>query len=143
MKDVNEEVSGPHVQDAARLLWAAAVLQVLQRESAHVLVGLCCRLPAEDYSLDALLQLFQAHMVLQALPGSTRQLPGPLVERGEAAWRCKLADARPSEVRSHASASFLAAHGDMACYSWMSDSSTLRLSKQAQNGICMPSGTSC
>ena len=87
------------VQDISRLLWAMAVLQALHGDHARVLTGLCASLQPTQFSPDALVQIFQAHLVLEQQPSPAEsQLPAALVQRGEVAWRQTLVDAQPSQV---------------------------------------------
>jgi hypothetical protein len=107
-------------RDAANLLWAAAVLDVASAAAVDGLRALCSQLEGAELEEGALARLFQAHMALERLGAARKQaageggagklpgvgdsaplrlLPSSVLARGEAAWRCLLADAPERLVR--------------------------------------------
>ena len=115
-------------KDVAGLFWAAAVLDVASTAALEGLREVCRQLEGAELDEATWARLFQAHMALERL-GAARKaaaastgaasgsggkeaevegaplqlLPGAALVRGEAAWRCQLADAseRPVSHRGH------------------------------------------
>lgn len=73
------------LQDISSRLWAFAVIDVLHLELAQALARLCEALPPSDFSPEALLLLFKAHLALNPLGRPVAQCSLPPWCRG-ARW---------------------------------------------------------